>query len=252
MNGLKLTATLFFVIILLTGCNNDNSTDNFQEPTSGQNYNTSPRDSNHDVRQVLDTVKESEAEIDNMEMEIRDIWQNSKVVIDKLGDLKDKVVADIGAGPYGYFTFRIANNSEIEKIIAIDIDEEALKNIDLYKIILDEDVRNRIETRLVQPHDPQLAPEEADIALIVNTFVYLENPIDYLKNLKKGISKDGKIVIIDFKKRNTPVGPPLTYRAAIGKVELDLMKAGYVDIDSDDQTLDFQYIITARPGLDQN
>ena len=34
-------------------------------------------------------------------------WQKPELVMSKLGDLTDKVVADIGAGT-GYFTFRLA------------------------------------------------------------------------------------------------------------------------------------------------
>ncbi len=35
-------------------------------------------------------------------------WQNPDLVLDKLGNLDGKVVADIGAGT-GYFTFRLAD-----------------------------------------------------------------------------------------------------------------------------------------------
>lgn len=180
--------------------------------------------------------------------EIRDFWQRPEVIIQKMGNLTDKVVADIGAGPYGYFTVRIANKP-VKKIIAMDIDKEAIQFIDISKISQDEEVRNRIETRLVEANDPKLTKEEADVALIVNTYVYFENPVNYLKNLKKGIAPNGKLVIVDFKKRTTSEGPPLSFRKAIGEVEQDLIEAGYKDIQLDDQSLSYQYIIVAHPGL---
>ncbi len=178
-------------------------------------------------------------------IEIRGIWQKPNVVINKLGNLEGKVVADIGAGPYGYFTLRIAHQTPAKKILALDIDLEAIKFIEGAKILLAENIRNRIETRLVLPDDPKLNPEEADVVLIVNTYTYIEDNVNYLKNLKRGIAKGGKIVIIDFKKRYTPVGPPIINRVALGEVEQDLMGAGYKNIESDDKTLDYQYIITA-------
>jgi SAM-dependent methyltransferase len=178
-------------------------------------------------------------------IEIRGIWQKPSVVIEKLGDLEGKVVADIGAGPFGYFTLRIAHQTPAKKILALDIDPDAIKDIERAKIYLAKNIRNRIETRLVLAHDPKLEPGEADVVLIVNTYTYIEDNVNYLKNLKRGISKGGKIVIIDFKKRYTPVGPPIMNRVALGEVEGDLVRAGYKQIKSDDRTLDYQYIITA-------
>lgn len=181
----------------------------------------------------------------------RRFWQKPHLVINKLGPLEGKVIADIGAGPNGYFTTIIANNTNVEKVIAIDIDKDAIQFIENQKIIQPEKARKRIETRLVEPDDPKLKDGEADIILVVNTYMYLKPPVTYFKNLRKGIAEGGKLYIIDFKKRNTPEGPPVGMRTAVGEVERDLIEAGYVITEVDDQTLvDNQYIIVAQPGLE--
>ncbi len=232
---------IFIFIALCIGCGNNSENGTIKsrptiEPATPDDYDTS-----NDSR--INTTTSPADEKANIA--IRGIWQKPNVVIKKLGDLEGKVVADIGAGPYGYFTLRIAHQTPAKKILALDIDPEAIKDIERAKIFLAKDIRNRIETRLVLPHDPKLDDEEADVVLIVNTFTYFEDNVNYLKNLKKGIAKGGKIVIIDFKKRYTPVGPPIMNRIALGEVEQVLMKAGYKRIESDDKTLDYQYIITA-------
>jgi ubiquinone/menaquinone biosynthesis C-methylase UbiE len=242
----KLIFLLSVCLLLLTACGDGNNGGNFNQQSPNNNFDSTPGYYSNDIQ----ASPEQHTSNIGDNTEVRDIWQNYRVVINKLGDLTGKVVADIGAGPYGYFTLRIANNSDIKKIIAIDIDKESVKFIEDAKIFLKKDVRDRIETRLVEPHDPNLQEEEADVVLIVNTYSYFENPEAYLKNVKRGIAKDGKLVIIDFKKRNTPVGPPLNYRTAIGKVEQDLIKAGYTNIESDDQTLEYQYIVIAQPRLE--
>ena len=61
----------------------------------------------------------------------RAIWQKPGLVIEKLGDISDKVIADIGAGT-GYFSFRLAPRAK--KVIAIEIDEALIKYIDSSKI----------------------------------------------------------------------------------------------------------------------
>jgi len=178
----------------------------------------------------------------------RELWQRPRLVLKKLGSLEGKVVADIGAGPYGFFTIKIALQTAVEKVIAIDIDREAIQFIENLKVTHDVAVRDRIETRLAKPNDPKLEDGEVDIILIVNTYFWLPSHVAYLKNLKKGLSENGKIFIIDYKKKITPLGPPDKVRISMGKVEQDLMKAGYVDLESDDESLEYQYIVSAGAG----
>lgn len=178
--------------------------------------------------------------------QIRGIWQRPDLVLEQLGELDGKVVADIGAGPYGYFSLHFALETKAKKVIAIDIDEEALAFIEgVGKKSLPENARDRIETRLVTPVDAKLKDQEADIVLIVNTTMYFKDRLQYFKNLRKGIKKGGKLVIIDYKKKATPMGPPTEFRIALGDLEKELASAGYRLLPSDDQLLEFQYIIKA-------
>ena len=175
----------------------------------------------------------------------RDIWQNPIGVIQQMGNLEGKVIADIGAGPYGYFSMQLASRTEASKIISIDIDRKAIDFIEDAKKLLSKEVADKIETRLVTPDDPKLEKGETDIILIVNTAIFFENRIAYFKNLRNGLSEDGKLIIIDFKMRNTPVGPPIENRIPLGRMEQDLLAAGYKSIESDDRTLNYQYIVIA-------
>lgn len=174
------------------------------------------------------------------------IWQKPELVIRKLGDLDNKTVVDIGAGPYGYFSFIIAGKTSAKKVIALDIDEEAVNFMkDAREKFLPDARQDKFETRLVKPDDPMLNPNEADVVMIVNTVTYFEDPVDYLTNLRRGIANGGRLVIIDFKKRTTTIGPNVSDRIAIGELEIILKKAGYTSIEFDDRTLEYQYIVTA-------
>lgn len=175
----------------------------------------------------------------------REVWQKPKMVIDRMGDLSGKTVADIGAG-YGYFTFRLAQ--EAEKVIAIEIDSIALEVITEEKKKLEENIQQRIETRLCPPEDPNLRPGEADLAIFVNTYIYIADRVDYLRRLKEGVSPGGQVLIIDFKKKNLPFGPPPDIKLALSRVEQELIRAGWEEVRSDDTSLDYQYIVTARRG----
>ena len=187
-----------------------------------------------------DTVKILE-DYDNTN---RVVWQKPEVVIDLLGNLEGKTVADIGAGT-GFFAFRMAPKAK--KVIAIDIDPRFISYLDSLKAFeLPEEVQNKIETRLALPNDPKLGPAEADVVIIVNTFMYIKDQVAYLENLKRSISDGGILLIIDFKKKLTPLGPPSQIRVPLFEVEEKLIRAGYRYVSTNDTALDYQYIVTAR------
>ena len=167
-------------------------------------------------------------------------WQKPDEVIAGLGPLAGKTVADIGAGT-GYFSFPIAERGA--KVIAIDIDQRFLEYIETRK---EREKRPAVEARRTKPDSPGLKPNEADIVLIVDTWHHLEDRVNYLKKLRKGLRPGGILVIVDFKKEQTPEGPPLELRLAPGEIGSELRAAGYTVESSDEKTLPYQYIIKAR------
>jgi 2-polyprenyl-3-methyl-5-hydroxy-6-metoxy-1,4-benzoquinol methylase len=168
-------------------------------------------------------------------------WQKPDEVIASLGPLDGKTVADIGAGS-GYFTFPLAKKAA--KVIAIDIDQRFLDYIEQKKRT--QKVGANVETRITAPDSPGLKPGEADVVLIVDTYHHIENRIDYFKKLKKDLAKGGVLVIVDYKKENTPPGPPVELRIAQEQVETELKSAGFTAVSADRSLLPYQYIIKAQ------
>ena len=86
-------------------------------------------------------------------------WQKPEKILNRLGkDLHHKVIADIGAGPTGFFTFWAAKNGA--QVIAIDISSDALRYIEIEKSQADSTIKNLIQTRMAKPQDPQLKNNE--------------------------------------------------------------------------------------------
>ena len=173
----------------------------------------------------------------------RQSWLNPDLVLEKLGNLKDKTVADIGAGT-GYFTFRLADRGA--NVIAIDIDEDYLAYIRDRREQFSSVGDLNIETRLSPPDSPSLEPNEAGIVLLVNTYTYLPDRITYLKDLYTGMTKDGLICIVDYKSENIPVISKDTPLLDPSIVMTELQEAGFSGIELDSTSLEFQYIITAK------
>lgn len=173
----------------------------------------------------------------------RTAWQKPREVINLMGNLEDKTVADIGAGT-GYFTIRLARQAK--KVIAVDIDTMALNYIDSIKWRLESETAAKIETRLAEPDNPNLEMNEVDVILMVNTYPFIPDRPNYFKSLMEHLNPEGQVLIIDFKKKRLPIGPPSSQKIALNVVEQEMEQAGFELIDSDDRLLDYQYVVLFR------
>ncbi len=175
----------------------------------------------------------------------RVIWQKPELVINILGDLSSKTIADIGAGT-GYFTFRLAAAGAT--VIGIDIDPRAISFMNTEKERYPPEVQQRFSTRLAQEGSVVLKDGEVDVVLMVNTYIYLTDRLKYLTDIKSVMKPGGQLVIIDFKKKETTIGPALDDRLSVIQVQQELSQAGYNILSVDENTFEYQYLIRAiRP-----
>jgi 2-polyprenyl-3-methyl-5-hydroxy-6-metoxy-1,4-benzoquinol methylase len=174
----------------------------------------------------------------------RVVWQKPELVIEKMGDLSNKVVADIGAGS-GFFSRRLAQQAK--KVIAIEVDPRFIHFMDSIKLVeLKPEYQTRFETRLATADNSKLKPGEADVILVVNTYIYIQDRVKYLQHLLSVLPEEGKVIIVDFKKKRIPIKyPPANIRLELFEVENELEEAGFTNISSEDCDLDYQYIVTA-------
>ena len=152
-------------------------------------------------------------------------------------------MADLGAGT-GYFSRRMAYKGA--KVIAIDIDPKAIQWMEEQKSRFPVELRDRLIIRQAEPDNPNLRDNEVDIVLLVNTYSYIEDRVNYFSRLRHAIRPDGNIIIIDFKKKETPFGPDLEERIDFAEITQELIEAGYTITSVDDSSLDYQYIIKAK------
>lgn len=170
----------------------------------------------------------------------RDAYQKPEKVLAYLGDLKDKKIMDIGSGS-GYFSVKLAEKGA--QVIAADVSDE-FQTV-LKKRIEDNKLEN-IELRKIPYDSPNLEDNEVDMVLIVNTYHHIENRSDYFSKVKKGIRPDGELVVIDFFKKEIPVGPPVDHKVSLETVKKELKEAGYTQLDVNVDLLPYQFIIRAK------
>ncbi len=174
----------------------------------------------------------------------RDEWQKPDAVIQVLNLQEGQVVADIGAGS-GYFTLRLAQAvGQKGRVFAVDVDEGMLGY--LHQRLDKEKIQN-VQVMHVPPHDPLLIDGSLDLAFVCDTYHHLEDRDVYLRKLRKALKPGGRLVIVDFyKKEGIPVGPPLSMRLGEETVKKELQEAG-LQVTEKLTFLPYQYILIAEP-----
>lgn len=166
-------------------------------------------------------------------------WQRPEEVIRLLGDLKDKTIMDLGAGT-GYFAFRLQQRGT--KVIAADVDQRFLDYMDSKRSDLSLD-ETQLELRKVDYDDPKIEKEELDLFFTVDTYHHLENRSEYFPKVMAGLKPGGKAVIVDFKKMETPHGPPARMRISTETIVAELEAAGFQNVTVNQEILPEQFII---------
>src|SRR5215831_1266052 len=141
----------------------------------------------------------------------RDAYQKPQEVMTALGIKPGEVIADIGAGS-GYFTFRLAHHlGDKGKVYAVDVSPDMILHIN--RRIRELNVTNVI-TVLSDPDDPLLPDHSIDRFFFSESWHHIENKTKYLELMKRMLKPGGEVVMIDFQKKDLPVGPPLQMKIA--------------------------------------
>lgn len=131
----------------------------------------------------------------------------------RIGLQENHVLSDIGAGS-GIFAIPAAKITS-NTVYALDINE------DMLSLINDKAKREgitNIETVKVENEHFNLDSHTVDIAILVTVFHEIDNKSLFLSEVKRILNGDGKIAVIEFHKRNTPMGPRFEHR--LGKGDL--------------------------------
>ncbi|MBT0606735.1 class I SAM-dependent methyltransferase [Aequorivita echinoideorum] len=207
---------------------------------------TTEHDGNHHSHDSTKTANEymhrssTEDLIKRFESPERDAYQKPELVLEYLGNLEGKKIMDIGAGS-GYFSVKLAEKGA--QVIAADVDDEF--QAALQKRIEDNNLEN-IELRKIPYDSPNLADGEVDMVLIVNTYHHIENRSEYFAKVKQGIKPEGELVVIDYFKKELPVGPPVNHKINLETVKKELKEAGYTELDVNTDLLPYQFIVRAK------
>ena len=132
------------------------------------------------------------------------------------------VIADIGCG-IGYFTIPVAKQTR-ELVYAIDVEPQMLTH--LQNRMEEANVHN-ITTLQGNAESVPLQNESVD-RIICSLILHEVDDLDRaIQEMKRVLRKKGKILIIEWEKKETQAGPPLSHRIAASDLLSKLDEFGW-------------------------
>jgi ubiquinone/menaquinone biosynthesis C-methylase UbiE len=182
------------------------------------------------------------AYIKALEDPARDAYQKPHEVMEALAIKPGEVIADIGSGS-GYFTLRMARHvGEKGHVYGVDVNPDMIRHLN--ERIRDGGVLN-VSTILARPDDP-LVPQAVDRFVIVDVWHHVDDQPKYLGLMKTRLKPGGEVVMIDFHKRDLPVGPPLAMKISRDDLIAQMEKHGF-KVAREHTFLPYQYFLVFEP-----
>lgn len=178
-----------------------------------------------------------------MEDPRRNEWQKPDQVLEHLFVKPGTTVADIGAGT-GFFSLHFARKTGKTGVVyASDIDAKMVQALE--KRAEKEKIGN-IRPILGKTDDPLIPRSSVDLLFICDTYLFIDNRVEYLKKLKESLKPDGRLAVISFNSAAEISGAPPPQRMIHKNIVIkEAIAAGY-DPEADYLFLPFQDFLVFR------
>ncbi|RIV88741.1 class I SAM-dependent methyltransferase [Aurantiacibacter zhengii] len=126
--------------------------------------------------------------------QIRDDRQEAQTVMDQAKITQGMTVADIGAGE-GYYTVRLAARvGESGRVLAQDIDEDALRRLGSR---VERERLDNVSIALGDSDDPKLPPDSFDRIFMVHMYHEITEPYALLWRMRPALREGGQVIVVD-------------------------------------------------------
>lgn len=152
--------------------------------------------------------------------------ENPDLIWKELALSDPHVLVDIGAGT-GFFAAPFARKLASGTVYACDVQDEMLTWM---KEHLPSDIRYGVVPMKMDETRVPLHGGIADLVYMVNLHHELDDRMAVLKEASRLLKPGGTVMVMDWKKEETPAGPPVEIRVTEEEIIEDVKKTGFKDI----------------------
>ncbi|MDR0373501.1 MAG: class I SAM-dependent methyltransferase [Nitrososphaerota archaeon] len=168
---------------------------------------------------------------------------NPEAVLGKLQ--KGMIFVDVGCGD-GYFSLLAAKKvGALGRVYAIDIDALGIEKLQSRAKL--ESLIN-ITAKAGRAEDTVFCSACADVVFFSMSLHDFEDPRKVLANAREMVKPSGWLVNLDWKKQDTPKGPPVNIRFSEKTVQNMLTQAGFCTV-SVTEAGSYHYLVVGKPTL---
>ena len=165
-------------------------------------------------------------------------------LLQKIGFGRGIKVADLGSGD-GFYTIPISQMVGPEgKVYAVDLNSQALSVL-RDNIQTSPNAPNNIETVTADMANTGIETRSIDVVFLANSFHNARNSDALIKEIVRLLKPGGRVVDIDWMKKQTPFGPPYSIRFNEAEVTELFRKAGFV-VEEQFHPDQYHYCLTFR------
>lgn len=173
----------------------------------------------------------------------RDRWQQPQALVEALGITAGQRVAEVGAGSGYLLPYLSRAVGPSGRVLAEDVRDDLLA---LARARVARDSLGNVETRLGAFDDPRLEAGAYDLVLMVDVYHHIEERGPFLARVAAALARGGRLVIVDFRDGDLPVGPPPGHKLPRAQVEREVRMAGFVVARTHD-FLPYQFVLELVP-----
>jgi len=144
---------------------------------------------------------------------------NPAQTLQRIGLKQGDSLCDIGAGT-GLFTFAAAEQTQGD-LYAVDLSEQMLS------ILADKKQALGAQNVHLAPHISFIPKDSCDYALLCTVLHELDDMGGMLREIRRILRQGGSLAVIEFHKRQTPLGPPEARRISPEQVEAIAKESGF-------------------------
>ena len=157
-----------------------------------------------------------------LERPTRELEEQPRKAIELMELKPTDVVADIGAGS-GYFSFRMAAKVPKGKVLAEDIQQEMIDEVN-------REAKKRgvinVQPILGTIEDPKLPEGQVDVALMVDAYHEFDHPREMMEGIAKGLKPGGRVILIEYRAEDPNVMIKPHHKMTVAQAKKEMAAVG--------------------------